>query len=1229
MKHDTRTTGTLGIALMLTAGLSIAGCGTTEPALKQNNPNTAETVNAISGIANPEKPLEQEAWIDQPRTPVPAGTARFSSGYAQMAANAPQSVNLVTDYVSSQVGLYATETSEWCGAKSSIAWQLSADKATIRRTVYNCQGLDQIAILNRSDNVYIGDWININTTGTIVASGPMMVTPAKTPITNLGGTWTVELAGLPSKTINAAANITINADGSHTGECGTSTLKYDGLINRNGICNTIKSTLSASGFPRDPMNLRYMGFHSAFDVNNAPIKFGPQAFEKTISTGGYLLEGKYVVNSVESKIDPVFNTQGTLNLNTNGKSGCSTYSLSPDKKTLLEDFTACPDRNGTAQMNRIPGTNTYVGYRTMYVRGTPKQFLMGPLQVTLENLTGTNPGTGQAPIFVPNAKPKIVTNPSSALVNVNQELVINAKIADINGKIYPASGLEWKSLNPNALQIVALENNGLRARVKITQANQGGQLLVRSKDDGSIVSDVLLVANASLQPGVRSIADADVAFPPKQWDLYSSTLPAGLNNTNVVAFTPSEIAALIKTQPVEIAPMVARGINYAIGNLVLAGGGAALTGRIESVLVRNGYSLLGIKAINPGQLIRDMVFKSDTSTFNNWVSSAKDVTTLGTTNAPATSGSNMRAQGFDLPGGITCESSVGGTLIDLSVKASASLQPIFKFEPTVRAGSSNTLVTLGMRVPLSLSGSVALQPGLTWDGKCTVKNLEQKYNAPLSGPFSAFALSGEISAAPVLKLGVTLKGTKLSAELKATVTPVASAAFSYGDDGLILQAPTAQIEKRELSLIPVVADKGGPLDSVSQEIKISAGIDGKGGLQLGGVIISEARAVLRKAPSNPITNATRGALDLLTYFNVLKAFAGLNTKFVWANEGLLKAEKKNLNAVGLFQVAEIGFENDQLGLFMSKAKSIGFNLNKFVSVKPLSLELELLKLHTGFKPQTLFVNNNKPAATKPIETIKLNAGSNNNTVNALVQPEFLALTAPPLIEGKVVIDGVGEFPLKASSLNLTGSIPGSACTKLATPKVGYVFAYNKIFGLITAASYIGQYTFTCSDIPGGTSGESRIPATGDADFDKIKPCMEGYGNANGEVQSFVNNQNPCAGVKLLIFRSKCLTTNHRTGEVIKGGVYTFANTMQTGAPKTGEIVFQDGLYGGRKSTSKYIKWERSQFHGDGGVGATFVPYAYSDWYLYGQSTTTCSYKFFANNPSSYFWGSTVETKWVP
>jgi hypothetical protein len=1070
MKHDTRTTGTLGIALMLTAGLSIAGCGTTEPTLKQPNPNSAETVNAISGIANPEKPLEQQAWIDQPRTPVPAGAAKISSGYAQMAANAPQSVNLVTNYVASPVGLVATEASEWCGAKSRIDWQLSADKATIRRTVVNCQGLDQIAILNRSDNVYIGDWININTTGAIVASGPMMVTPAKTPITNLGGTWKVELAGLPSKTTNAPANITINADGSHTGECGTSTLKYDGYLNRNGICNTIKSTLIASGFHRDPMNLRYTGFHSAFNANNAPIKFGPQGFEKSITTGGYLLEGKYVVNSVESAIDPVFNTQGTLNLNANGKSGCSTYSLSPDKKTLLEDFTACPDRNGTAHMNRIPGTNTYVGYRTMYVRGTPKQFLMGPLQVTLDNLTSTNPGTIQAPIFVPNAKPKIVTEPSSALVDVNQELVINAKVADINGKNYPASGLEWKSLNPNVLQIVALENNGLRARVKITQANQGGQLLVRSKDDGSIVSDVLLVANASLQPNVRTIADADVAFPPKQWDLYSSTLPAGLNNTNVVAFTPSEIAALIKTQPVEIAPMVARGTNYAIGNLVLAGGGAAVNGRIESVSVRNGYSLLGIKAINPEQLIRNMVFNSDTVILKNWVSSAKDVVKLSAVSAPAQPG-NMRAQqDFDLPGGISCKTSVDKSLIDQSIKASASIQPIFDFGPTVRDGISNTEVTLGVRVPLTLTGSVALQPTFSGEVKCSIKNLEQTFDVPISGPFSAFALSGGITGVPVVKLKASLTGTKFSTELKGTLTPLASIDFSYGRNGVVFQKPVAKLEKQEFTVDPVVADKGGLGIGISQETKLSAGIDFTAGLQLGGTTGSKLRAGINKAPPNPISNKAREIIDLFSYIKFLKGFTGLSVKYTWVNEILLKAQKKNVSASSLNIGADLGFQNDQLDLFIEGLKKLG--INGELSVQPLVLDLELLKLYTGFVNDSFKINGATAA-----DPIKLNAKS-NNTLSLRVKAETPNTATPALIRGKVEIVGVGTYDLTGSGLDLTGSIPGSVCDKLTAPSIAYVFAYNNMYNTKITASYIGQYTISCGTPPtdggGGGGGDVTV-----------------------------------------------------------------------------------------------------------------------------------------------------------
>ncbi len=684
---------------------------------------------------------------------------------------------------------------------------------------------------------------------------------------------------------------------------------------------------------------------------------------------------------------------------------------------------------------------------------------------------------GQAPIFVPDAKPKIVTDPNAALIGVNQELVINAKVADINGKTYPASSLEWKSLNPNVLQIVGLENNGYRARVKVTQANQGGQLLVRSKDDASIVSDVILVANATLQSNVRTVPDAAVLFPAKQWDFYNTSLPSGYDNTNVGSFTSAEVVQRASTDVAGAKPMVVRGTDYAVGDLLIAGGGAGVNGRVEAVLERDGNSLLTVKPVTPGVLMKDMVIAPpEQSDLTDWVNSGTSVAL----NSSSQSGV-MRPQAVDI-GGFQCETSYGLTGAELSFKSSASIQPIATAAPSVVNGRSNATITLGARIPVSISASINFPLGAVLEAKCTDKKFEQRVSVPVGGPFSAFLIAGELKIAPVIKISVSAKAIPLSTTLTAMATPIGYGTFTIGDDGFQGGEFKLDIEKRGVTTTAYASSPGSNVPGIT-ELKVAVGFEGKGGLSLGGKVGTDFRAGLDKFPSNPITDFGRGIVNLASYFNIFKIFSGVEEKAGYANRDLLKAENKNMSGAGISLVAQQAFENDQANAFLGWLKSVGFNSNKLIAMKGLEQTLELEKQYSGLKSSDVTFNGKTVASDGTVQI-----SPNGTTVQLTTVYQFPSSTIlNPVDAGYITFEGESvSATLTANGAVLSGKLDSGLCSKFGgrTP-TGHIWAYNKMFGLLPTASLIGKYTFTCSSNPVPPTGDLGVPQTGDPGFDSL------------------------------------------------------------------------------------------------------------------------------------------------
>jgi hypothetical protein len=695
---------------------------------------------------------------------------------------------------------------------------------------------------------------------------------------------------------------------------------------------------------------------------------------------------------------------------------------------------------------------------------------------------------------ITNAKPKIITDPSSALVYEEEELVINAKVTDINGKIYPASSLEWKNLNPDILKIVALENNGYRARVKVMNNSigngRGGQLLVRSKDNASIVSDPILIAYPILQFLTNRVQDSDIFFPAKQWDLYSTNIPAGYNNTNVAGFTPTEIA---NTYSNITAPMIVKEpfVGYwEIGRPLVPTRGRGESGTVVAATRRGGYALLTIRSENPGKLIKDMVIKAPAqSIFNEWAST-------GTITARVANGQNdsggLRAQ--EVTPGWVCESAAGVTASEISFKSSASIQPIVSTSPSVINGRANVEITLGARIPLSMSINASVGLGLVQEWKCADKKNESKIDIPVGGVFSGFAISGELKIAPIVKVAIAAKTTALAAGVSINATPMIYGKFTVGDDGFQGGEFKVDVEKREFKTTQYTLRP----PAGSAEIKVSVGAEGKGGLSLGGKASSDFRQFIDKLPSNPVTDAGRQLTKFLTYFNVFKVFSGVEGKVLWASEGLLKAEKKNLSTINLSLTFETAFENDQVNSLLAFMKSYGFNSNKVVAMKALTQTIELDKAYTGLKSSDVRFDGKSVSAGGTIKIRK-----NDSTVTLTTAFEFPSSFVLPLpMKGLVEIEGVGKFNLTANGMVLSGKIPGSVCAKLQTPKKGFIWPYNKLGEAVETASYLGQYMFTCSDEPGNGEPAPNDPSWCNTIEPTLGSAMQKLGDPTGVVCVF-------------------------------------------------------------------------------------------------------------------------------
>ncbi len=650
--------------------------------------------------------------------------------------------------------------------------------------------------------------------------------------------------------------------------------------------------------------------------------------------------------------------------------------------------------------------------------------------------------------------------------------------------------IEWMSSDDGTVSIAPDTVDNTSASVTVARPLGTAMVTARLARYPTVVSPLVAVTRAKLHPDAGLVPDEDVVFPPPD-------LPAGvsLSPDRIPDFTPadpggeaefggfseSDLAALydVTDDFVVSYPLVLRGPAPAIGQRLLASGGAPIAGFVVSTEERDGFTLVQLEVAPPQELFEDLDFSV----------SAEQLLEDGMLMPFDTSGweadggdGGSAAAGFEV-GPFLCKPPVGVGVRPQFIQTPKGSNTYFGpiWDGNLRIGLFRInffFFKAGFRAKALFHPEIRLSKGLTAELTCDLRDeYRTKQTIPVSGPL-AVVLAPYFEGLVSIPFKASLNGGNTSRYgMKLGFDYALWTGGTYtSDEGWNPLCETWSECSRTDQEAQLIWDEdtSGDQVTIAGEAALFPAVDV--GVQAGGIIFD----VLGRIPGlGTILSGAAKSLEERGKVPVLRARLGPKGITRWNNASRTAFIEASEGAANVFVQGDVAVRLDSLNTYLA-------TILKVVGVRSIPiLTFDLFHFGEPYRvlgEDTLTVNGQRIEKGPFVPPVEVEVGD-TVTVVSTVARSFINLTPIELFltsftyhqdfphSGEIWVDGksIGEMT-PANDLTLTGSFQAtqSLCDQAdaggGSIKVK-LLAFNRMFRVVPESNFVGSFQLACKQEP--------------------------------------------------------------------------------------------------------------------------------------------------------------------
>ena len=652
--------------------------------------------------------------------------------------------------------------------------------------------------------------------------------------------------------------------------------------------------------------------------------------------------------------------------------------------------------------------------------------------------------------------------------------------------------VEWISSEPDLVRVDVDPTDSSTATVTVVDGACNAFVFARLRDEPLIVSSPVNVMRAKLHPDAQLVPDEMVVFPPPNlpegvdvagfdFPAYVPPVQAG-GEGSFGGFAESEIAAYLEvTDDFEMRyPIILRGPAPAVGQRLVASGGAPIGGIVVDTVERGDFCLLQLEVAAPQELFEDLDFSIsaeqlqddgllvpvDTSVWED------DSDFVPDTEAVTSGDFEFKVGKFECkpPTGIPAAPS----FTQSPAPASSYFGPIWDGNLQIEDFTvERFFFKIGILARAFLRPEIRLTPGIRSAFTCDLQRQFRKRKIfPLGGPMAlvlapylegfipSLSFSLAVNGGPTLRFGMNI-GFDYSYWTGASYT-------AAGGWEALCESWAACSRENQTSEVIFDAESG-------PQITVEGSVGGFAAADTGIVGLGGFLAVLDALPLGSLLQGAKDSILKTAQVPILRARVGPELATRWHNGRRTAFIEASESAANIIAKADLKLKLDALTKYLRKA------LNFFGVVSIPVLEFELFHFAEPFRiltEETLTVNGQRYSHGDPPVTV---AQGQTVPVVATVGRDFINLTLTDLFlwrisphqefphTGELLLDGDHLATLEAfNDFRLTGSFAATRALCERAAQAGgslevKVLAYNRMFSLIPTANYAGSFRFRCTD----------------------------------------------------------------------------------------------------------------------------------------------------------------------
>jgi hypothetical protein len=652
--------------------------------------------------------------------------------------------------------------------------------------------------------------------------------------------------------------------------------------------------------------------------------------------------------------------------------------------------------------------------------------------------------------------------------------------------------IEWVSSDPDLVRVDVDSADSSVATVTVLDDVCNAFVLARLRDEPLIMSPPANVMRAKLHPDAAILPDDMVVFPPPnlpdgvdisgfEFPEYVPPASAG-GNGSFGGFSEGEIATYLDVNDdfVMRYPVVLRGRAPAIGQRLVAGGGAPISGVVVGHVQRGDFCLVQLEIVPPQELFEDLDFsvsleqlQADGLLTPVDTSDWEDDSDFVPDTAAATSGLFK----FEV-GRFECKpptaTAVRPSFTQSPAPSGAYFGPIWDGNLQISDYTvQRFFFKVGLLARAFFRPELRLTPGVTAAFTCDIQSKYRKKKiywqtgamaavlAPyIEGFVPSLAFGLDVSGGPTMRFGMNI-GFDYSYWTGASYT--AATGWEPLCESWDVCSRTNQTNETFFD-----ADSG---PQITVEGRVGGFAVGEAGVVgLGGFL-----ALVDNLPIGPLLQGVRDSIEEKMQVRLFRARIGPELTARWHNGRRTAFIEESESAANIVLKGDLRLTLDAITKYLRTVLNI-FNV---LSVPLIELNFyHLAEPYRILTEETLTVNGQRYAFGDP--AVKVGQGQSVPVVSTITR-DFINLTPVDLFlprltphqefphTGELLLDGEVIATLTPSNdFRLNGSFEATRtlCERAEGPGGPLevkVLAYNRMFRTIPTANYAGSFKFACTD----------------------------------------------------------------------------------------------------------------------------------------------------------------------